>query len=390
MINMWRNILADIKMCLRDKSVILWLVLFPIVLSTIFFLAFDGLSESATIDSKIEIGVIGYQENGTFEQVLSQISDSDGVVGEKDMFTVEKFSSKEEAEKALDKGDITSAVLIDNADLTFISLSSGSEQTVCNTFLNMFMSQKATIDNAIKAASSPAEIQTIVGEVSETFASEIEVLKQKEISSNGMDQMTNYYYALLGMVAMYFSMAGVEIIKNSQPSQSLIATRQSVAPIKRSRILIENLIAMFILGVAIMLLALFYMAVVLGIDFGNILLVILACIVGMTTGLTFGMFLAALFRGKYQTKTMIAMMVVMALSFFAGLMGSFMKSIIVENAPILNYINPVALISDCFLSLYFFESLTQFGIRIGLLCAYIGVLTIATVLLVRRKKYANI
>ncbi|MFA6941817.1 MAG: ABC transporter permease, partial [Clostridiaceae bacterium] len=80
----------------------------------------------------------------------------------------------------------------------------------------------------------------------------------------------------------------------------------------------------------------------------------------------------------------------MLMSFLSGMMYDKMKYIVNTKVPILGYINPANLITDCFYSLYYYNNHTQFFKDIILLCGLTVVFSITTYLVLRRQKYASI
>ena len=95
-----------------------------------------------------------------------------------------------------------------------------------------------------------------------------------------------------------------------------------------------------------------YLIFVLNIDFGNqIAYIILTCVVGTITGITFGSLIASVVNGKEGTRVGVLIGSSMLMSFLSGMMYDKMKYIISANVPILGYLNPANLITDCFYSL---------------------------------------
>jgi len=74
----------------------------------------------------------------------------------------------------------------------------------------------------------------------------------------------------------------------------------------------------------------------------------------------------------------------------AGLMIDTMKDMIARKAPVLSYINPAALITDAFYSLYIFESHRRFFLNIGLLLLISSSMCILSFLRLRRDRYASL
>jgi ABC-2 type transport system permease protein len=95
-------------------------------------------------------------------------------------------------------------------------------------------------------------------------------------------------------------------------------------------------------------------------------------------------------RGSESVKIGILIGTSMLMSFLAGLMWVDVKDIIAGKAPVLSYVNPAALISDAFYSLYVFDTHRRFFINIGMLCLISAVMCMASFMLLRRERYASI
>ena len=80
----------------------------------------------------------------------------------------------------------------------------------------------------------------------------------------------------------------------------------------------------------------------------------------------------------------------MLMSFLAGMMMSEMKIIVEENIPILNKLNPVALVTDAIYALYYYEETSRFYQNM----VYLGLVTLALILgsmyFMRGKEYESL
>ena len=64
--------------------------------------------------------------------------------------------------------------------------------------------------------------------------------------------------------------------------------------------------------------------------------------------------------------------------------------IVEHHAPWFNYVNPAALISDCFYSLTAYESLNRYYTNLLTLCAFTVIFTLGGIILTRRNRYASL
>ena len=76
--------------------------------------------------------------------------------------------------------------------------------------------------------------------------------------------------------------------------------------------------------------------------------------------------------------------------FLSGMMGITMKYLIDKNAPIINKLNPVAMITDGFYSLYYYETLDRFIFNIISLIILSITLLFISYLSLRRQNYDSI
>ena len=80
----------------------------------------------------------------------------------------------------------------------------------------------------------------------------------------------------------------------------------------------------------------------------------------------------------------------MAMSFCAGLMNADIKNIIDRSAPLLNRINPAALISDALYCINVYDAPARYAQDILILGVMCVLLTAGTYLIIRRERYGSI
>ena len=77
----------DFIRTIRDKGLIFWMMAFPIILSTLFNLAFSNIYNNDVLRDTINIALISENEDPMFDAVLKQVTD-----GDKPLFKAEKMS----------------------------------------------------------------------------------------------------------------------------------------------------------------------------------------------------------------------------------------------------------------------------------------------------------
>lgn len=377
------NLKYRIKCIIRDKQMMFWNLLFPIILATLFNLALSNLSTAEEF-SIIDIAIVkdnNFNNNKEFIDVVKTVSDNKQ---DNDLFNVE-YTSNEKAKKLLDNNKIEGYIYFDK-DINVVVKKSGINQTIIKTFVDEYKQTSSTINNII--SKKPQILYEM--NVEEIFA-RTNYIKEVSISQNEIDVKINYFYTLIAMACMYGGFFGVKEIAYIQANQSPQGARTSVAPTHKFKVAMASMVAstlvqLFDIGVLIA-----YISLGLKISFTNQLgYVILTCIIGTITGTTFGTFIGVILKKKEGVKIGVLIGSTMVMSYLAGMMYDKMKYIVNDNVPILGYINPVNLIADSFYSLYYYDTTTKLFINLFILCIISTIFTVFTYLVLRRQKYASL
>lgn len=374
--------ITRIKCLLRDKQLIFWTLMFPIVLATLFKVAFANLSSNEVFKT-IDIAVVSsqdYEKNVGFKGAIDQVSEDDA--GK--LFNV-TVTNEKNAEELLKNSKIEGYIYL-NPEINLVVKSQGLNQTVIKTFLDDYKESASTIATIV--ASNPnVNHAKLIKDVT-TFNE-----YTKEISpSKGQPNTTlNYYYALIAMTCLYGGLLGLKEITDIQGDLSKRAARINMAPVHKMKMFIYSLCAAFLIQFIAILILLGYLHFALKIDFGNQLsYILLLCFVGCATGISFGTMVSALIKKSEGVKNAILIGTTLAGSFLAGLNYANIKYLVEKNIPILAYINPVALITDGFYTLYYYNNHQRFFINISILTFLSIVFCLTTYFIIRRQKYASI
>jgi ABC-2 type transport system permease protein len=107
-------------------------------------------------------------------------------------------------------------------------------------------------------------------------------------------------------------------------------------------------------------------------------------------GVAMGFFIGSIGRIKYEAKIGITMAIVMTLSFMSGLMVSGIKALLEMHAPLVNDLNPVAIVADSFYYLSVDSDLTRYYGKLAAICIYTVVFILLGFLMTRRRKYESL
>lgn len=371
-----------IKCLLRDKQLVFWSLMFPIVLATLFKVAFANLSANE-IFKPINIAVVNsnyYNENVGFKGAINGVSKDD----EGKLFNVTNTSEKN-AEELLKNSKIDGYVYL-NPEINLIVKSEGLNQTVIKSFLDDYK-ESANAIASIVVSNPNANHANLVKDATafKDYTREISPSKGKPNTT------LNYFYALLAMACLYGGFSGLKEITDIQGDLSKRAARINMAPVHKMKMFIYSLCAAFSIQFIEILIVISYLHFALKIDFGNQLFyILLLCFVGCATGISLGTMISALIKKSEGLKIGVLIGSTMIGSFLSGMMYADMKYLVEKSMPILSYINPAALITDGFYALYYYNNHQRFLLNISILSLLSVVFCLTTYFIIRRQKYASI
>lgn len=371
-----------LKCLLRDKDLVFWTLLFPILLATLFNLAFSNLAKQDDFNT-INIAVIDneqYKNDANFKITIESTTAEKG----KNLFNI-TLTTKEGADALLKDNKIDGYLLLDN-EIKIIIKQNGLNQTIIKTFVDQYNQIGSAVHNIMKT--NPAAIQNGLIELA---SKETNYIKEGSVSNSKPNTIVNYFYTLIAMACLYGGFWGMKEMNDIQADLSAVGARVNLTPVHKLKVYIYRFLSALLVHFSEILIVLAYIRFGLNISFGTqTLYVILACFVGCLTGISFGSFVGAVVKKGEGIKTAILIGVTMTLSFLSGMMFSDMKYLIESKAPILGYLNPANLITDAFYSLYYYDTHTRFFINIAILVLFIIVFSTITYFIVRRQKYASL
>jgi ABC-2 type transport system permease protein len=356
---------------------IFWTLVFPIVLGTFFNLAFSNLSKEEKLDV-IDIAVVEKVDNKSLKDVLDTLSKE----GEEKIFNT-KYVTDEEAKLLLNENEIAGYIVV-GEELNIYVKENSIEQTIIKYVIDEYLQMNNVAKNVVEY--NPQSISNgalaLINENKEYFSDE---------SNKNMDSTVNYFYTLIGMACIYGSFFGVYTVNEVEANLSKKGARITVAPIKKTTVVLSSLLVSLLVHYAEVLILIGYLTLILGIDFGNqIGYILLLAFFGSLAGISMGILIGVSNKKSENTKMGILISVTMLCSFLAGMMMMQMKYIIAKNIPLLGYINPVNMITDGLYSLYCYNTLDRYYINIlGLVIFSLSLCAISYVFL-RRKKYDSI
>ena len=363
---------------IRQKELVFWMLCFPIILGTLFYLAFGNLYEKEILFKKIPVAVVEVKEDETFKGVLNQLS-----TGESPLFEVQ-YIDEDNALNLLNNEKINGIIYLDE-DITLSVTGRGIEQTIIKNFLEQYKTQKTLITETV--SNNPAQMQSVIDILSE----EIKSNENISLSNNKVDPYSQYFHNLIATVALFGTMSGLYVATSNQGNLSAIGARKCVSPTPKFKAMIAHLLAAYVIQLICVCVSITYIVFVLKVGMGDkVEFIYLSGAVGALVGVTLGFFIGAIGRMSESVKNAIATSFSMFCCFLSGLMVGNMKAIIEVNCPIINRINPAAIISNLFYCLSIYDDFSRYIENIIILLIMAAVFTTGGFLLTRRKKYASI
>ena len=382
----FHNFKYTFKTLFKNKGLIFWTFAFPIILATLFNVAFLNITDSEKLHV-MDIAVVNnddYNNSKTFKIALKELSKNN----KNKLFNI-SYVTKEEADELLDDNKIIGYLEIKDGKPYLTYFKNGINQTIFKYVIEEINEKSIIINETSNKDLSAIEVLKIYNEV-ETISSK-NSKRINNISNKNLDYVMIEFYTLIAMTCLYGGILGMYAINQKLANMGNIGKRVSIAPTKKSVVIISSLLASYLTQLIGLTLLYGYTVFVLKINYGdNVGLIILLSIVGSLVGLALGTAVGSLIKTNENAKIGILIAITMMGCFLSGMMGITMKYVIDKNIPLLNKINPASMITDGLYSLYYYDTLERYWFNIISLIILALVLVTASILGLRRQKYDNI
>lgn len=380
----FHNVKYNLKALFKNKGLIFWSFAFPIIMATLFNMAFGNWEESEKFTS-INIGIVTneyFDNNIIAKNVFNSLSDGDNKI-----FNI-TYASKDEVTNLLTDKKIEGIIEYTNSNPSIIINSNSVSSTIIKSVVDEIETNNTIFSDLIKSgkyASNDMEEQ--VNKIIERINST--TINTKDISVKKLDIAVIEYYSLLAMTCLYGGFIAMSAISNSLASASNRGKRVAISPIKKSTAILSSLCASFIVQLIGALLLLIYINII-GVNLHtNLISLFVITILGVLSGISIGLIVSVMINKSEDTKLGIIIAISMALSVLSGMTGVSLKYVIDSKIPFINKINPAAMITDGLYAVYY-ENSARFLNNIISLIIFISLLIVISILYMRRKKYDNI
>lgn len=372
----FHNLKYALKTTMKNKITLLWSFIFPIALGTFMYMAFGNLFQDELFDP-VPVAVVTETENEAFMEVLNTLN-SEG----EDRVIDATYADKEEAQKLLNKEEVKVIIYVGETPRMEV-LGDSYDATVIKIVLEEYEKvNKVVLDVGEK---NPLAIQSAI----DNLTSNVKQFTSMTTSDGNQDMYTNFFYAVFAMSCLFAALNANDKIHKLQANSSPLGMRRCLSPNSKMVTVVAEFVAMLIVNFSIELITLAYMTL-LGVDFGDkYLLISVVLLFGSAIGISIGVLIGAAIKDKNKAEG-ICVCVTLFLSVLADLMVGGIKYAIEQKMPIINRINPAALIVDSFYALNIYDTYDRYIRNMATLGIMSVILVAIAFMKLRRNKYASL
>lgn len=361
---------------LKEKQVVFWSMLFPILLATMFYLSFGSS------DNEIETINVALVKEDNSDMSQNFIKYLDMLESDNSELISVKKLSKKEANKKLEKLEIT-GIYYAGEEPELVVTSNDTSSSVLKSLLDTYNGQAQIYKDVI--LERPEKLATIAK------SDYLEFTNETTLGGKSVDGEIQYFLALIGMACMFGCFIGHQVSIQLQANVTSVGLRRAVSSISKFKQIVSDTLAGVFIHYINLAILLFYLIFLLHLDLsGNIVKLVGICIAGGFIGVSLGIFVGTLSKIKEGVRIGILVSIGLLASFCTGLMFSNIKGIIENVCPIFNRINPAAVITDAIYSTSIYDDPERYASDIIILVVMSAIIGIVTFIKTRRECYDNI
>lgn len=460
---MWTTFKTTVRTLLLTPSAVVWTLVFPIVLATVFNFMFEPMRSTGSVEA-VDVAVVANDawEDSPFSQVVDTLSEAD-----EPLLAVHPVATEQEARALIAEGSVAGAYIVDVASNEGNAKQSGSDEldavdaagtagdpatadatgAASGSGTAAGSSDVSTITSCTTSEGTPSAGSTgtpriilapagsgtgsdasydvnraILESVATSYLQRVALIEDlsahdpaalsdptavqnaldlsvsvREVSLTHAqpDSMVRFYYALLGMASIFAAQLAEESVWHLQPTSSAAGARRAVSGTSRMRLLIPTIGACWAVSTTFLAIAFGYICLTAHIDFSGregLCLVgiaassLLSCGIGTLVGALPGRMGSDSRRGILTALTCL-------LSLFAGLYGEptmELADTVAHVFPAATWLNPVCLIRDLFYTVYYYDTLVPFSLRLAACAGIAAVLFAVSAACMRRSAHEHL
>lgn len=362
----------------RERSTMFWALFFPIILGGFFYISFG--SGNMGEDMEVLKTAVVEEEGEALEKTvfLSFLEELDG-----DMIEIEVME-EEEALRALN-ADEAEGIFYAGKEPGLTVARSGMEQSILKTLLDTYQKNAEMIKTVVKE--HPEKIE----EAALALEDWQETTEELSVGGRTLDPNISYFFALIAYAALSGMYLGIKQCCESQANLSALGARKSITPTHKLRLILNSfliLTAIQFFNVMVLTgIVQFVFHVDLGGNAGGILLINL---LGSMIGISLGILIGSISKLSLGMKMGFGVLFTLFPGFLAGLMFGNMKNLIEQHCPVINRINPAAVLSDSYYCMAVYNDAARMNRNLLILAVMCVLCMLISFLVIRRERYDSI
>lgn len=362
----------------RQWSVMFWALAFPLILGTFFYISFGrgGMGEDM---EEIPVAVVregqGSVDTGAFMEFLEQM---DG-----EILQVVQMGEKEAREALL--GDEVVGIFYCHRRPSLTVAGLGISQSILKSLMDAYDKNEAMLTAV--AQEHPENFPKAMAAIEQWQ----ETTEDVDVKGKTLDPNITYFFALIAYACLSGAFLGVQSSLDSQADLSALGARRSVTPTHKLRLVLVDMVVLFFIHLINVLILTCYIQFVLGIDLGSdVASIVLVEWMGSMIGISIGILIGCIRGLGVGAKMGVCVLFTLFPGFLAGLMFGQMKDLVEHHCPLVNRINPAAVLSDAFYSISVYNDGERLIRSVGILSVMSVGMVLAAYLAVRRVRYDSI
>lgn len=365
---------------IRERSILFWTIAFPMILGTFFFMAFGSLAKHETVATQIPVAIISSEQTPKTKAQISFLKQ----MQKQKLIDIQTFKSSKASQQALADGKIEGIYDLE-ASLRLEVTKSDVNTSILKEILDSYNRHADLITEM--SQSNPEKLSIALASFKDLRPA------VKAVAPNGRTT-SGFLQPFLTLIA-YACLSGMFLgVKNSFDTQANLSTlgaRRSLTPTSKLHLIIVDFITVLTVDFVSVLLLTLLLTRGFGLNLGqNLLGLVLTVLMGCVIGVSIGIVLGASNQASIHTKMGLSVLFTLLPSFLAGMMFQNMGLLVEQYAPIINRVNPAAVLADAFYCLSVYDNPARYSRdMMTLLIMSIGCLAIAFIFS-RRERYDSI
>ena len=359
-----------------------WALAFPIILGTLFYFS-SGVSENATGETEwdsIKVAVVTEDtDNENARSFALFLENIDG-----DLLDVSEVSSENDALRKLDEERVTGIYYVRDVPSLTVG-KNGLNESILSSLLDTYNQNSSMIQDI---ASEHPENLPLALEALDDYR---QTVREESLNGKSLNPNVQYFFALIAYACLSGTFLGVRASFDTQANLTALGARRSVTPTHKLKLVITDMMVLVTIHFINILILNLYISQILKISLGDDLLSLLmvdfmGSVIGVCLGLAFG----SINKMDLGMKMGCSVALTLVPGFLSGLMFGNMKNIIELHYPVINRINPAAVLSDAFYCLGIYNDMERFTRCLMILAVMSILLLFIAFLGVRRESYDSI